>query len=156
MHRWLRLSAGILILPVELLMREYGIPSIVASLTHGHYAAAQVSRSGAWYRRPAGRRLMNSRSRLGLPLALHLAGTYLALLSHAGTHSLNTGGAGQRGFPQALAELTRGQRCRDTVQRTWSFFGRTSATGPKRGDAVLLSCYAPATQCRPPARILSS
>jgi tetratricopeptide (TPR) repeat protein len=86
----------------------------------------------------------------GLPLALHLAGTYLASpFTRWRTFTEYREALDSAGFPQVLAEMDdAGSDARDTIQRTWelSLEGLAADGRPQaRPMLSLLSCYAPAT-----------
>ncbi len=86
----------------------------------------------------------------GLPLALHLAGTYLSSpFTRWRTFAEYRGALDSRGFPQVLSELDDADaEARDTIQRTWelSLEGLAVDGRPQtRPMLALLSCYAPAT-----------
>jgi tetratricopeptide (TPR) repeat protein len=100
---------------------------------------------------PAGTQVNELAKRLGgLPLALHLAGTYLASpFTRWHTFAEYREALDSAGFPQALAEIDEeASDARDTVQRTWelSLEGLAADGRPQaRPMLSLLSCYAPAT-----------
>jgi len=86
----------------------------------------------------------------GLPLALHLAGTYLSSpFTQWRTFAEYKEALDSKGFPQVLSELDDvGAEARDTIQRTWELSLEGLATDGRpqsRPMLALLSCYAPAT-----------
>lgn len=115
--------------------------------------APQVRDPGGEQARELGRRLG------GLPLALHLAGSYLALpfarwRTFADYHrALNS-----VEFPEALADLDNSSaQARAAIQQTWELSLNALADegrGQARPLLLLLSCYAPATPI--PAGLLQS
>ena len=100
---------------------------------------------------PTGKQADELAARLGgLPLALHLAGTYLSSpFTQWRTFAEYREALDSRGFPQVLSELDdAGAGARDSIQRTWelSLEGLAADGRPQaRPMLVLLSCYAPAT-----------
>jgi tetratricopeptide (TPR) repeat protein len=100
---------------------------------------------------PTGTQVNELAKRLGgLPLALHLAGTYLSSpFTRWRTFAEYREALDSAGFPQALAEIDEtSSDARDTVQRTWeiSLEGLAADGRPQaRPMLSLLSCYAPAT-----------
>jgi hypothetical protein len=84
----------------------------------------------------------------GLPLALHLAGSYLASPFAQWRSFAEYQGALDSGiFPDALADVEDGGgRARDTIRQTWDLsLDGLAASGRPQGRPLLLSCYAPAT-----------
>jgi hypothetical protein len=100
---------------------------------------------------PTGTQTAELAARLGgLPLALHLAGTYLSSpFTRWRTFAEYKEALDSKGFPQVLSELDdAGAEARDTIQRTWelSLEGLAADGRPQtRPMLSLLSCYAPVT-----------